>query len=200
MSGIEAGTRILHPCLGHPVEGSRQIEVVAVQIGPEIAGGPRHPLVDRVALAPVLATFPVGEPVGVPPDDLDRAVRRAAIDDDVFEVRIALVEDRADRRLEEPGLVEARRDNGDARQFSFSHLCKYSLELDEVPRKQPAAEVTPSRSFFSSRRPASPASAHRPAIGAKRAAWRGRSARKWAVAHRSHAKQVRRSVPGRSSR
>ena len=49
------------------------------------------------------------------PDDIDGAVCRAAVHDDVFEVGVALEEDGADRLLDELALVVARRDNGDAR-------------------------------------------------------------------------------------
>ena len=66
-------------------------EVVAVDVAVDVAGGVRKTLVDRVALAVVLFADPPREAVGVFADDGGAAVGAAAVDDDVFEVRVVLV-------------------------------------------------------------------------------------------------------------
>jgi hypothetical protein len=68
-------------------------EVVAVDVAVHVARGPREPLVDGVALPGVFLTHPPREPVGVALDDVHAVVGAAAVDDEVFQVRVALVED-----------------------------------------------------------------------------------------------------------
>lgn len=66
-------------------------------------------LVDGVRLPLVGLGLPVRQPVGIFLDNLQAAIARAAIDDDVFQVGVILLEHRAQGLLEERRLVEGRR-------------------------------------------------------------------------------------------
>ncbi len=114
-------------CTGHHV-GARGMErerccsqrarsqpVVAVQPGDDLARGAGHALVDCLALALVGLADNVGQPVAVGAEDVECAVGRTAVDDDVLDVRVALREYRPDRLLEILALVSRRRDDRDAR-------------------------------------------------------------------------------------
>src|SRR5438034_1056636 len=72
-------------------------------------------LVDRMALSPVGFAYPVAQVLLVLPDHPDALICAATVDDDVLEVRIALVEHRANGPLDERALVEGRCDDRDAR-------------------------------------------------------------------------------------
>ena len=75
----------------------------------------RQSFVESVRLTMILLAHPIGQPVFVSPDDIDGAVGRAAVHDDVLEIGVALKEDGADCLLDELALIVARRDDGDAR-------------------------------------------------------------------------------------
>ena len=60
------------------------------------AAGPLKALVDGVALTLVLFAYPPGKVCFIFPDDLNSAVGAAAVDDDVFEIRISLQQHRTD--------------------------------------------------------------------------------------------------------
>jgi hypothetical protein len=53
--------------------------------------------------------------VGILLDDLHAAIRRAAVDDPIFQVRVMLVEHRADGLFQESGLLIGRGNDADAR-------------------------------------------------------------------------------------
>ena len=98
--------------LDHRLERPWEVEVVAVEVGQDLARGQAHALVDRVVHAPVGLRQPahvVGALVAA--EDVEGSVGRAAVNDDVLEAVIGLSPDRVDRRLDEPALVERRRDD-----------------------------------------------------------------------------------------
>ena len=55
---------------------------------------------------------PPGEVLSVPSDDPGALVRRPAVHDDVFDLRVILLQNRADGCFEEATLVEGRCDDG----------------------------------------------------------------------------------------
>ena len=89
----------------HGLERTRQVVVVRVQIGDDLAARPLDPLVDRIRLTLVGLGDPPGEPILVASDHVDGLVGRSAVDDHVLEVRIALIQHRANRPLDEMPLV-----------------------------------------------------------------------------------------------
>ena len=57
---------------------------------------------------------PVGKICLVALDDADAVVGRPSVNDHVFQLGVALGDDRAERRLDEPALVERGRYDGDS--------------------------------------------------------------------------------------
>jgi peptidoglycan/LPS O-acetylase OafA/YrhL len=124
----EINGRIAHERVGHPLQRAGQIIIVAVDVRQDRACRPLQPLVDRVCLPPILFADPVRQVLFVPLDDVDTAVGAAAVDDDVFEIRITLREDAVDGLFEVGGLLVGGGDDGDAGTFSvhdiFGIFCK----------------------------------------------------------------------------
>lgn len=79
----------------------------------DVPGGSIETLDESVGLSFVLFRDPVGQPICVTLNDLDAAVCGAAVENYMFEIRIALVVDAAHRFFEELRLVERRRDDCD---------------------------------------------------------------------------------------
>src|SRR5579864_6348275 len=87
-SGADVPSHPRHPfdlllrseCRSHTMQRSRQVPVVAVEIGPNIAGDARQPLVDRMRLAAVGFADPVAEVALMPPNDVDGTVGAASVD------------------------------------------------------------------------------------------------------------------------
>jgi hypothetical protein len=101
------------------VKCARKVVVVGVDVGDDLPGRPSESLVQRVRLPIVGLAGPPRESVGVALDDLDGTVGRAAVHDHVLEVRVALVEHRTQRSLEEGRLIERRRDDRQLRPHGF---------------------------------------------------------------------------------
>src|SRR5437016_1030235 len=99
--------------LGGLVKNTREVDIVRVLPADEIARGPGKPLVEGVALPGIPLTHPVGEPALVLLDDLHAAVARAAVDDQVLEIGIVLVQDAEDGSLQELRLMEGGRHDRD---------------------------------------------------------------------------------------
>src|SRR5829696_6762964 len=97
---------------GGGVERPGQVMIIAVDVGHPLARRAPQTLVERMGLPAVRLRDPPGQPIRVPLYDRDRAVGRAAVDDDVLEVLIPLVEHRTDGPLDEPAVVPARRYDG----------------------------------------------------------------------------------------
>ena len=96
----------------------RGVPVVRIQPGQDPARGARHPLVDGVALSTVFLADPIGQVLFVLSNDLDRLVGASTINDDVFEIRIALRQNRIDRACDVIALVVTRRHDRYARSIS----------------------------------------------------------------------------------
>ena len=89
----------------HGRQCTRQVDVVAVQPGEDLAVRATEPLVDGIALTVVLLATPIMKITVVLLDDLAAAVGTPAIHHNILEVGIALEQDRADGFFEILGLV-----------------------------------------------------------------------------------------------
>src|SRR5579862_1364634 len=89
------------------------VGVVGVQPAEDVATSHREALVERVRLATIRLRDPVQ--VFVLGKDLERSVRRSAVNDDVLDRRIRLRHDALDRFSKVPGLIEGGGDDRDER-------------------------------------------------------------------------------------
>src|SRR6266404_6218815 len=90
----------------HRVERARQIDIVAINEAEYVAGRLLKALINRMDLTPIFFTDPEGEPIFIAPNDLYRFVGAAAVDDDVLEIGIILVEHRQNRLFQESALIK----------------------------------------------------------------------------------------------
>ena len=121
MLGADAGQQVgagLEPRQGHPVQGARTKKIVAVEPGDHLPISQPEALVDGLGLAAVGFDNQVIQAVAVAFENVDGAVGRCAIDDDVLEVGILLVEYGEQRLFDESCLVERWSDDADARPIS----------------------------------------------------------------------------------
>src|SRR6266700_702574 len=93
------------------LESAREIVVVAVDEGDDVARRTSQALVDGLGLAPVGLAHPPGEIILVTPNDLDGPIRGSPVHHEVFQLLVALVEHGRACPLYEPPLVEGRRDD-----------------------------------------------------------------------------------------
>src|SRR5579884_1663234 len=106
-----AGTECLH----RGRHSAREVDVVRVQPAEDLAASQREPLVERMRLAAVRLRDPAK--VVVAPKDVERLVRRAAVDDDVLDPRVVLLAHAVDRRRKIPALVQGRSHDRDERKL-----------------------------------------------------------------------------------
>src|SRR5205823_3987717 len=90
-------------------------EVIRIEPAENLAGSHLKSGGKGIRLSFVLSAVPIGQLRLMAADDVDRAVDAAAVEDEVLEIGIALVENAAQRGLDEFALIERRRDDGDAR-------------------------------------------------------------------------------------
>ena len=100
---------------GHRRQSARRQHVVTVQPGQNVAGGQRHALVDRVALAFVFFRNRRRQHVPVAVHDGHGRILRAAVHHDVLDARIALAGDGKNRLLDVLALIVGGRDDRDQR-------------------------------------------------------------------------------------
>ena len=105
--------RELREDFSHHRKRAWSVCIVAVQPAEDFARRPSNPIRDRRILPAIALAHPAREPRFVLPHDLRAPIRRAAIGDEVFQRRIALIEHRADRHFEKRRLIERRRDDRD---------------------------------------------------------------------------------------
>jgi len=134
--------RIRCECIDHGRNRPGKVEVVAVEVGDDLAAGSGEPLVDRV-VHPAIGLRQPAEPrrSGVAPEDLERAVGGAAVNHDVLDIWVRLLLHRQDRLFDEASLPEARRDDRDERE-GRSRSRRRHLTLPTTIRQSPR----PSRS------------------------------------------------------
>ncbi len=75
----------------------------------------RKALVDGMRLASIGLTDPIRQPVFILTDDVHAAVIGAAVNDDILNVGVVLVQDRQDGLLQELGLIVRWSNNADPR-------------------------------------------------------------------------------------
>src|SRR4051812_22699979 len=109
--------RELREHLADDSQRPRRVLVVGVEPRHHLAAGAGEALVDGVVLARILLADPPRQFLLARADDGGAVVGAAAVDDGVFEVRVALAQYRLHRFAEEAALVEAGRDDADARQL-----------------------------------------------------------------------------------
>src|SRR5262245_41574232 len=83
--------------LGDDFERAWLKVIVRVQPTENIAGGEFECSIDCVSLSPIPLAHPAGEKLLIAFDDGDAVVAAAPVHDDVFQVWVALVEDRQNR-------------------------------------------------------------------------------------------------------
>src|SRR5262249_22441378 len=81
--------------LGHKFKRTRKIVIIRVDVSADFTGRPGKAFVEGVSLSAIGLAAPVSEPMLIAADDVDCPITRAAIDDDVVEIWITLVQDRA---------------------------------------------------------------------------------------------------------
>src|ERR1051325_5467405 len=87
-------------------ERSRQIEIVAVNKREDLAGGSLDAFVDGVHLTAIFFAHPESQSIFVSTNDRNRFIRTTAVDDDVFEVWIILIQDGSNSFLQVNALIE----------------------------------------------------------------------------------------------
>src|SRR4029079_8545768 len=85
----------------HCVECAGQINIVAVDERENVARGFFETFVDRVYLSTIFFTYPISQLVLVAANDRNTLISAAAIDDDVFEWLITLIQYRQDGLFQE---------------------------------------------------------------------------------------------------
>ena len=100
----DAGIGVFRIGTPYGAEGARQIDVVGVEPAQKVTGGSSEALLQSVILSLIWLANPVGQVGLVPTDDLYAAVGGAAINDDVLQVWVLLVENGQDSLFEEGSL------------------------------------------------------------------------------------------------
>ena len=90
---------------GTSVQGPGFEEVVAVEIRVYISGGASESFVKCVSLPPILFTDPIRQPRFVLFNDLYTIVAGVTVNDDVFQIGVALEQNRPDGCFDESPLV-----------------------------------------------------------------------------------------------
>src|SRR5678815_249221 len=75
------------------IEGTRQIDIIAVDERKNITGNPLQTFVDGMYLSAVFFTHPISQAILVSTNNGDTIVRAAAINNDVFKVLVTLIQD-----------------------------------------------------------------------------------------------------------
>jgi len=95
------------------IEGTGEIYVVAVDESKNVACRTLKSFVDCVHLASILFADPVSEVLFVALDYVDSFIRAAAIDDDVLQRFVSLVEYRQNRLFKKSSLIERWSNDGE---------------------------------------------------------------------------------------
>ena len=102
---------VLHDLHG-ALDRSRQVEIIRVQPGHNLAPGALHALVDRFGLPGIRLGDPPGQAVGIALDDGRAVIAGTTIHHDIFKRRVSLRQYRAQGMLQIGGLVVGGSDDG----------------------------------------------------------------------------------------
>ena len=111
-------TRVVAEDTGGFEKSVRIVPVITIQVGDDFASGACDPLIDGIGLTTVFRTHPAREPRFILLENRNCLVLTSSIVNEVFEIRVSLQQDRADRLFNIGPLVEARRRNADLRPFA----------------------------------------------------------------------------------
>src|SRR5215470_5507268 len=120
VTAYPTASRMFCKMRGHGGECAGQVNIITINEGDNIPGHLLQSFVDGVHLAAVFFAHPVGKPPFVTTKDGHSLVCASAIENDVFEVRIALIQDRENRFFYESALVIRGGDDTDFRQHQGS--------------------------------------------------------------------------------
>src|SRR5438270_5775251 len=138
------GPRILRRVLRDGGQRSRQIILIGIEPPHQVAGGHAEPFVEGVGLALIGLRHPAQ--VWIARQHLERMIARAAVDHDVFEIRVPLPEHAKHGVFQIIPIVETGSDNRDFRNLPHSlsrenfKFCAPPLECD---RPRPADRTRP---------------------------------------------------------
>src|ERR1700737_5057216 len=90
-------------------------KIAGVQPAHNISGGVREAVVESIVHALVAAAYPPRNMLSIFSNDVDSSVRGPAIHDDIFKIRIALINDGANGFLNKAGSVVYRGNQRDTR-------------------------------------------------------------------------------------
>src|ERR1700690_294352 len=102
-----------------------QIIIVRVEPRHNFTLRVRKTFIDRFRLALVFFAYPPRKATGILMNNIQAAIRRATVHDEIFDIPIILFEDRTDRPFQEGRLIEGWSDNGNEGHFKRCKL--YSI-------------------------------------------------------------------------
>ena len=111
--------------IGRSLEASGRVNVIGVQVCKDRSGRSDETLAYSICGSAVFFGDPKGKVFLILLDEVDTAVSRAAVNDDIFEIRITLPDNRLNGFLDELSLVIRRRYYCDTR--ARAHVSKYSV-------------------------------------------------------------------------
>ena len=141
--------RVLAEITHHRCKGTRQIEIITIEISYDVTRGLGQSLVECMRLTAILFAHPKSEPAFVFANHFDAAVSAATIDDDEFQRIVFLLQDRKYCLFQVLGLIKRGRDNTELRRHTCirlqdgidpSNSC--SLLLDSLPALSVARVVS----------------------------------------------------------
>src|SRR5215471_4351758 len=109
---------MLREIVGDRRKCSWSIDIVAIEVSKDIAGRAGQAFVDSMHLAAILFTLPVRQLRRKFADNLYALIGAAAVNHHVLEIRVVLIEHRADSLFQELSLVERGSDNTNLRRHA----------------------------------------------------------------------------------
>ena len=119
--------------IAHIQQSVWQVIIIAVEPAEDVSRGALETFVDRMALPPVWLAHPVSQPGFVLTNNFTASVRAVPVNDDVFEVRIILKQNRADGLFDEPCLVVRGSNDADFRRIENARMIERTANVS-LPR------------------------------------------------------------------
>ena len=122
---VRKTVKALHPfavrrrceCRSDTCQTSRQQHVIGIDPTQDVSRTVIKTFLDCIVHSSIRLRTPVVQLVCVPANDVDTVIRRSSINDDVFQIRIALAKDRTNRLFQILTRVVTRSDNADSGQI-----------------------------------------------------------------------------------